>query len=143
MDGPEPLTADEVARLRESFAIVATQPRAAGLSFYETLFEKAPGTRAMFPDNLGEQALKLMRTLQVVVTQADDLASLEGAIADLGRRHADMRVTPEHYDLVGEALDATFAKTMGASYDDATRNAWMTAYRVISARMQDAQNASR
>ena len=61
------MTPKQVALVQDSFAKVALTSEAAAMLFYDRLFEIAPQTRAMFPDDMIEQRRKLMAMLAGVV----------------------------------------------------------------------------
>jgi nitric oxide dioxygenase len=57
------MTPKEVALVQDSFAKVAPTAEAMAVAFYGRLFDIAPQTRAMFPDDMIEQRRKLMTML--------------------------------------------------------------------------------
>ena len=61
------MTPKQVALVQDSFAKVALTSEAAAMLFYDRLFDIAPQTRAMFPDDMIEQRRKLMAMLAGVV----------------------------------------------------------------------------
>jgi len=110
-------------------------------TFYDTLFEFAPSTRAMFPDDLSEQRRKLMAELTTMITLATsivdgDMARFEERAHRLGRRHVDYGATAAHYEVVGTALLSTLAAHV-ESWDAADELAWTRLYGVISSTMQE------
>ena len=68
------ITETQIALVQSSFRHVLPIADAAGLLFYERVFTLAPGTRALFDDDIGPQA---KRTMAAVKTAVDGLANLD------------------------------------------------------------------
>jgi hemoglobin-like flavoprotein len=81
------MTPKQVALVQDSFAKVALTSEAAAMLFYDRLFEIAPQTRAMFPDDMIEQRRKLMAMLAGVVKGLGNLAQFLPAASALAKRH--------------------------------------------------------
>jgi nitric oxide dioxygenase len=62
------------------------------------------------------------------------------AVRALGRRHAGYGVKPQHFTPVGAALLWTLEKGLGAAFTPEVKDAWATAYIVLSTTMIDAAN---
>lgn len=136
------MTPDQIALLRASFTKVRPiSEEAAGL-FYNRLFEIAPEVRPLFKSDMAEQGRKLMATLAVVVNGLDDLPALLPAVERLGRSHAGLGVTAEHFVPVGEALIWTLQQGLGEDFTPEVRDAWTEAYGTLAAAMQDAANTA-
>ena len=58
--------------------------------------------------------------------------------ADLGKRHASYGVRPEHYEPVGAALLWTLEQGLGPDFTPPVKEAWTSAYLLLSGVMQDA-----
>ena len=132
------MTSEEIRLVQTSFAgVVPIAPLAADL-FYARLFELAPQVRPLFKGDMVEQGRKLMAMLGTVVASLDRLDVIVPAARELARRHVAYGVQPAHYAPVGEALIDTLAKGLGDGFDEATRAAWVTAYRTLSTVMIEA-----
>ena len=104
--------------------------------FYETLFEMAPEAAGMFAGtDMSAQKAKLGAALGLVVKEVENPGALLPALTALGRRHADMGVTPEQYDVVGAALLSAMDDTLGDAFCARTRAAWATAYETVASAM--------
>src|SRR5262249_47668011 len=96
--------------LEASFQAVVLHGEAFVTAFYERLFTRYPETRDFFAaTDMLEQRKKLQRTLALIIEHLQDPGALGHMLKDLGRRHVDHGVGPEHYPLVGAVLLETFA----------------------------------
>ena len=129
------LTARQNRLVRESFESLREYSDSVVLLFYGRLFELAPQTRGMFKIGMPEQASKLMATLTTLVDSLDRLEELRQDLADLGRRHADYKVEPAHYQLLVTALMWAFGQALDLEFDRETRDAWERLLGAVSAIM--------
>ena len=129
------MTPTQIKLVQESFAKVAPIAATAADLFYGRLFEIAPHIRAMFPEDLTEQKKKLMAMLGTVVAGLDRIDALMPAVRALGRSHAQYGVTSAHFAPVGVALLWTLKKGLGDAFTPEVREAWATAYSVLSQAM--------
>jgi hemoglobin-like flavoprotein len=107
--------------------------------FYGRLFELDPSTRSLFKQtNMSEQGKKLMYMIGMVVNGLNVLDQLIPAISNLGRRHMTYGVTNEHYASVGRALIWTLEQGLGADFTAEVKEAWTTAYDVLTDAMKNA-----
>jgi hemoglobin-like flavoprotein len=134
------MTPNQIKLVQASFAQVAPIAATAADLFYGRLFETAPQIRAMFPEDLSEQKKKLMAMLGTVVAGLNNLDMLMPAVRALGRRHGGYGVKAQHYAPVGSALLWTLEKGLGAAFTPEVKDAWATAYIVLSTTMIDAAN---
>jgi hemoglobin-like flavoprotein len=132
------MTPDQIALVRTSFDKVRPISEDAARLFYARLFEIAPEVRPLFKGDMAEQGRKLMATLAVVVNGIDDLPTLKPAVERLGRRHAGYGVNAEHFGPVGAALIWTLEQGLGADFTPEVRAAWLDAYGILAAVMQEA-----
>ena len=132
------MTPHQIKLVQTSFAQVAPIAATAADLFYGRLFEIAPEVREMFPDDLSGQKKKLMAMLGTAVAGLSHLDTLLPAVRSLGQRHAGYSVTADHYVPVGAALLWTLEKGLGDGFTAETRDAWATAYRVLSGTMIEA-----
>ncbi|MEO0484319.1 MAG: globin domain-containing protein [Pseudomonadota bacterium] len=112
-------------------------------AFYSTLFELAPDTRALFPDDLSVQKQKLASTLQTVVQNLGKLDTIMAPVRALGVRHAGYGAAPAHYEAVGLALITALKQVTPGGLSEAEERAWVAAYNVLATAMIDAADAHR
>jgi hemoglobin-like flavoprotein len=129
------MTPKQVALVQDSFAKVALTSEAAAMLFYDRLFEIAPQTRAMFPDDMIEQRRKLMAMLTGVVKSLGNLEQVLPAASALAKRHVSYGVKAEHYPVVGVALLWALEKGLGDGWTPEVADAWGAAYGTLSGYM--------
>ncbi len=134
------MTPNQIKLVQTSFSKVTPIAATAADLFYGRLFEIAPQVRGMFPEDLSEQKKKLMAMLGAAVAGLSTLDTLMPAVRALGRRHAGYGVTAQHYAPVGSALLWTLEQGLGADFTPDVKDAWATAYIVLSTTMIDAAN---
>jgi len=133
------MTPQQIELVQSSFAkVVPIAPQAADI-FYARLFELAPPVRTLFKGDMAEQGRKLMAMLATVVNGLTRLETIVPAAQQLARRHAGYGARPEHYPVVGAALIDTLEKGLGPAFTPEVREAWATAYGLLSAVMIAAQ----
>ena len=133
------MTPEQIALVQQSFKkIVPMKEVAAGL-FYARLFELDPSLEPMFDKkDLKEQGHDLMEMLATAVNGLSDLPSLLPVVRDLGVRHVDYGVEPEHYRTTGSALLWTLEQGLGADFTPEVKQAWAAAYTLLSTIMIEA-----
>ena len=133
----------QVTMVEESWNKVMPIAAAAAELFYGRLFEVAPGVRALFPDDMGDQKRKLMTTIGSIVSRLGGLDSLDPQIHALALRHVSYGAAPAHYDAVGDCLLWTLDNGLGDDFTPELREAWTAAYALLSANMIAAAEAHR
>lgn len=115
--------------------------------FYDTLFEVAPSTRELFPDDLVAQRGKLVDELSFLVAAATasasdgDLGPFLDRARELGRRHVGYGVRGADYAPVGVALLAALRDSI-PGWDDDHDAAWTKLYGLISDVMREGAAAN-
>jgi nitric oxide dioxygenase len=137
------VTPQQIKLVQNSFAQVAPIATIAADLFYGRLFEIAPQVRRMFPQEMAEQKKKLMAMLGTVVNGLSRLDTLMPAVRALGKRHAAYDVHEEHFAPVGAALLWTLEQGLGDDFTPEVKEAWATAYGVLSSVMIQAANEER
>ncbi|AMO21963.1 globin family protein [Ramlibacter solisilvae] len=133
------MTPQQVTLVQSSFAkVVPIAPEAADL-FYARLFELAPQVRPLFKGDMKEQGRKLMAMLATVVNGLTRLEALVPAAQQLARRHVGYGALPAHYPVVGAALLDTLENGLGRDFTPEVREAWSTAFSLLSGVMIEAQ----
>jgi len=103
--------------------------------FYGRLFELAPQVRPLFRVDIATQSAKLMDTLKHLVSALDRFEELRPDLAELGRRHAEYKVEPAHYQVLVIALTWAFGQALDLEFDRETRGAWEQLLGAVSAVM--------
>lgn len=129
------MTSEQIDIVRSTFAQIFFNKEEVGRLFYRRLFAIAPETRPLFKGDVDAQGRKLIDTLGVAVSALRDMPRLKATLRDLGRRHRDYGVQPEHYEIVGKALLDTLEKSLGTAFDETARQAWTTLYGAVAGTM--------
>jgi len=122
--------------------VLDERPDEFGRVFYATLFDVAPETRALFPDDLTAQRGKLVHELRTLVDTAVEwrttghLTEFVDHAHALGARHDGYGVTAAMYRPVGIALLAALRETVDG-FDDEHDRAWTTLYRLVADTMRE------
>ncbi|EON32622.1 Hemoglobin-like flavoprotein [Gordonia terrae C-6] len=127
--------------LQDSLSLVIDDEQKLMLSFYDRLFEEHPEVRPMFGADLRPQATMLQQAIAAVLDHLDDTEWLGRTLGALGRRHADLGVTPEMYGWVAGALITTMAERGGGDWTDEMTAAWTEALGAVAGLMLDAYPA--
>ncbi len=132
-----PSTIDNVQR---TFNIIAPIADDAAALFYSKLFELDPSLKSMFKSDMTDQRKKLMQILGVAVSSLNNLDAIVPAVQDLGRRHVQYGVRPQHYNTVAEAILWMLAQTLGATFTAEIKQSWTEVYTVLADTMIAAAN---
>ena len=129
------MTPEQITLVQTSFQKVVPIAGTAADLFYDRLFETAPQTRALFPQDMAEQKKKLMTMLATAVTNLHKLDTILPAVQALGQRHKSYGVTADQYAPVGAALLWTLEKGLGPDFTPETKAAWTEAYTALAGAM--------
>jgi hemoglobin-like flavoprotein len=122
----------DVDKLEESFDLVAPQGDELMRTFYDNLFETAPGVRPLFENvNMDRQRRALLNMLLVLRESLRDLDDIVPQLEKLGARHVGYGANPEHYPVVGEVLIGAMAQVAGDAWKPEYTSAWQQAYGVV------------
>jgi hemoglobin-like flavoprotein len=113
------------------------QPRRFADTFYNRLFEIAPHTRELFPEDLTIQKAKLVDEVTFLAGSASDLGTFIARAGELGARHHGYGVHAADYAHVEEALLAAISEVLCDAATEPTMAAWRRLYRLISETMID------
>ncbi|GAB5560577.1 MAG: globin family protein [Synoicihabitans sp.] len=130
------MTATEISHVQSSWAKVVPIADTAATLFYQRLFEIDPDLRPLFPEDMVAQKRKLMTAIGAAVRGLDDLKSLVPILQQMGARHVNYGVKPEHYSTVGSALLWTLEQGLGVDFTAEVKDAWSAVYGVIAETMQ-------
>lgn len=136
------MTPRQIGLVKSSWDKVLPISEVAATLFYGKLFELDPELKPLFKGDLQEQGKKLMNMLDVVVKGLDNLETIIPAAKASGARHAGYGVKVKDYDTVAEALLWTLGQGLGDSFDEELKDAWTSAYVVLSTTMKNAAKAA-
>lgn len=132
------MTPEQIEHVQTTWAKVAPSAEQVARLFYGRLFEIAPEVKPLFTSDIEEQGKKLMQMLNVAVTSLNKLDTILPAVQELGVRHTEYQVEPEHYDVVGEALLWTLNEGLGEDFTPEVKQAWTETYVTLATVMKDA-----
>lgn len=132
------MTPQDKKLVQESFAKVAPIAEQAAALFYQNLFAMDPSLKPLFKGDMQVQGTKLMKMIAAAVNGLDRLDSVVPVVQDLGQRHVQYGVKPEHYDTVGAALIQTLAQGLGDAFTPQVKDAWIKVYGVLAGTMKAA-----
>jgi hemoglobin-like flavoprotein len=135
------MTPEQIALVQTSWQKVVPIKEKAAELFYGKLFEMDPSLKPLFKGDMAEQGRKLTTMLNTVVVKLNSLGDIVPAVQDLGRRHVKYGVKDAHYATVGGALLWTLGAGLGDAFTDEVKEAWTTAYTILSGAMKEAAAA--
>jgi hemoglobin-like flavoprotein len=133
------MTTHQVQIIRDSWEKVKPLGITAGEIFYGHLFEAAPFVKPLFKGEIKAQAGKLIAMIGTVVRNLDKLDVISADIVKLAQRHNGYGAKPEHYAVVGSCLLQTLEQGLGEHWNEELKEAWTTAYGILSSVMINAQ----
>jgi hemoglobin-like flavoprotein len=129
------MTPDQVDLVRKSFdALWPVRQRLADL-FYGRFFELAPDARALFPQDIARQQLKLMDMIAAIVGALDKREMFQSIITHSGRQHAQFGVKRTHFVAFGDALLWGLEHQFGAAFTPELKQAWSALYDEVQSEM--------
>jgi len=126
------MDAAAVARIRQSFDLLAPQADLLMSTFYDRLFAAFPPVRTLFPKDMTQQKKHLTAAIALVVKHADNLPAIEKPLLDMGARHATYGAKPEHYGLVRDTLLGTMKDLAGPAWTIQLQTDWTTAVNAVA-----------
>ncbi|MFK7898873.1 MAG: globin domain-containing protein [Myxococcota bacterium] len=101
--------------------------------FYELLFERYPGAKALFGRNAPEKQQKMLQeTLVAAIEHLEDAKWIEETLGSIGALHVDYGVEEQMYPWVGECLIAALSETLGDDWTAAHEAAWAEVYGTLT-----------
>ena len=131
-----------VELLESSFSQIRAQETEFMTYFYTTLFADYPQVKPLFANTIMQkQAKQLFKSLVFVIENLRYPDVLAKTLKDLGTRHIQYGVQPEHYPMVGNTLLKTLSVFLNSAWTSNTEKAWSDAYTSIAELMlSDAEN---
>jgi NAD(P)H-flavin reductase/hemoglobin-like flavoprotein len=121
--------------LKESWTLVEEQQDKLASYFYARMFLSNPQLRDLFPIQMDVQRARLLGAIVTAVQSVDDPERFDDYLRSLGRDHRKFHVSPEHYNVVGQALMEALRTFAGDEWTLEFDQAWRDAYDVIARKM--------
>lgn len=131
------MNTQQIELVQQTFALAAPHSNEVASRFYQRLFDLDPTLRSLFAGDLTHQGEKLMTVLAFAVRGLHQPATIIDAVRQLGVRHVQYGVQPQHYQTVGEALLWTLAQHFGNAFTQDVCEAWTAAYQLLAGVMQE------
>lgn len=120
------------ARLLKSFEVLGPHLDRSADLFYINLFAADPSLRSLFKTDISEQKRRLVAMLYWIAHHLDDRPHLQATIRDLGTRHVQYHVLPQHYPLFLNALLAAMGQAAGEAWNEQDLADWRIALERIA-----------
>ena len=125
------MTAEEIKLVKKSFSQIKDINDFTN-KFYKNLFDYDNTLKILFKRDIATQIEMLSKTLQYAVRNLDSFSDIESDLKELGKKHANYGVKPEHYNTVGNMLIKTLQEQLGDAFQENIRKAWLNAYKNIA-----------
>ena len=132
----------QIALLRESFAVLATDAEIHNLALFNRLFELDPDLRFLFPEDLHPHWHRLVAMIGYVVRRLDRWDRVEPRIRNLGLRHTAYGARTADYATFERAIRDVIGARLGLSEDSPTMLAWSALFSTVSRSMIEAAESS-
>lgn len=103
--------------------------------FYKMMFANNPEVKPFFNmgrQENGEQPKALAMTVLAAAKNIDNLESLLPVVKNIGQRHVEVGIQPEHYPIVGKNLLLAIKEVLKDAATDEIIDAWGKAYEEIA-----------
>jgi hemoglobin-like flavoprotein len=122
---------EQVELIQKSFDALWPVRRRVAELFSDRFFELAPDARALFPQDISRQQLKLMDMIAAIVGALDKREMFQSIISYSGRQHAQFGVKRAHFVAFGEALIWGLEQQFGAAFTPDLKQAWIMLYDAV------------
>jgi hemoglobin-like flavoprotein len=132
---PAPIDLGLIGRLRTSFESFSSAGDRFPDRVFASLFESAPELRSLFPEDLSALKHRVTRMLHWLMAHLHEPQKLRIALVDLGRRHQEYNVMPEHYPLFCDALVDAMGTIGADDWNDQIAHDWRQTFELMTDHM--------
>lgn len=133
---PPGLPSSDIARIQQSFRMLAPNGEQLALRFYDVLLLNFPDLQVFFRStNLSRQHARFLNGLRTLVLNLENPQELRAALVQLGERHASYGIEIQHYPPVVDTLLQVLTELGGEGMDIKTYEAWANFLHLIRAIM--------
>jgi hemoglobin-like flavoprotein len=111
--------------VQESIALLAGHELELAQGFYGHLFDLLPEVRALFPDGVAEQRIRLLKALLALMESLDAPELVESRLQVLGEIHYHRGIADDQYQYVGYALIRTVRDIFPEDWSTWLSSAWI------------------
>ena len=126
----------DIEIVRSDWEKVELMAETAATLLYDRLFALDPGIRLLFPPDLAEQKLKVIRMLGASIYGLSEPEVLIPILHLLGRKHFAFGVRERDYATLADALLWTLRMGLGEAFDGEHETAWKRVYAELAEHMQ-------
>jgi hemoglobin-like flavoprotein len=127
------LTEVDVAHIGRTFTLIETRGDDFAVLFYNHLFEIADVKHMFKEKDVTKQGRKLIAMLKTAIKFIRSPETLVPTLEQLGIRHIDYGVRPEHYAPVGASLVWTLEKMLSRNdLNEEAMQAWVKVYTLMA-----------
>ena len=130
------LTARDIEIVHADWEKVELMADQAATLLYDRLFALDRNLRLLFPLDLADQKLKVIRMLGAAIYGLSDPDVLVPILRALGRRHFELGVRDQDYETLAAALLWTLRQGLGAAFDAEHEAAWTRVYAALALQMR-------
>ncbi|MFV0336324.1 MAG: globin domain-containing protein [Tropicimonas sp.] len=130
-----PLSALDIARVRQSFDELGPHLEPTSIHFYEALFRRAPEMRALFREDLKGQGMRFMNTLGLILADIEHPDKPSVSYAELGRLHRTLGIRQVHFAPMQEALIDSLRDKLGERFGPELEASWRVVYQAFTEKL--------
>ncbi len=122
--------------VQSHFASLAHKADEVLVRFYDLLFTNHPEVKPLFANtDMDQQRGHLKAALILAMDNLKNPDALEPVLRDMGRRHVDYGVQPEHYAMVGESLITALREASGNDWNPELEQGWSAVLQQVATTM--------
>ena len=132
----------QILLIKVSWSYLSGRIEEFGDTFYRTLFEMEPTLKAMFKNDMAHQHQKFSTMINHIVAHIQHTPGLDPELRQMGHRHIDYGVAPEHYDSMMIAFLLALEKRLKRKWDNETKEAWTMGFVYVVSQMRRPMKAT-
>jgi len=126
------MTAQQILLIRSSWQLTAEEPLKASISFYDQLFSLSPQLRGLFRSPMSGQTMTFMKAIGYLVNRLENIYEIGDEFHDTNYLSQAYGLQPKHFAEIKDALLWTIEKSLGSSWNEETRDAWLSCYEILT-----------
>ena len=136
------MTAQQILLIRSSWQLTAEEPLKASISFYDQLFSLSPQLRGLFRSPMSGQTMTFMKAIGYLVNRLENIYEIGDEFHDTNYLSQAYGLQPKHFAEIKDALLWTIEKSLGSSWNEETRDAWLSCYEILTEFMMSEEIAA-
>jgi len=111
-------------RVRAHHEALAPKMGSVAATFHTRLFERTPSIAPSFASDHEQRERQFIAALATIAKNLDRLDVLEEPLMQLGERHLECGIPPEHYSVVRDELIGTLSHHSGSEWSEQLERDW-------------------